>query len=235
MSYRKVGTMRTPVKLSPLITEHDEEGNVASIILLCDPVATQQCIIPDEGDVAGEWSIMFSVNDDSALYPAKFWMSENYQEMAGLNNLQGIFTIDDWLYQIAEEDRENMKKHMLSLMTTNDSSSMITYKMNTGDNDMKRVFSMATAIVDERNGNLHVKAVDWFIPDKQEYNTRYLFEASSQLNNQLLAIQGWTDLMAFNSSDLYDMKEYVERISNSVNRAAEKTHDIILHISGNPK
>lgn len=157
-----------PVKMLPLIIEHGEDGNVASVILLCDPVSSPGFIIPDEGEVAGEWSIMFSVNHDGTIYPAKFWMSENYKQIAGLDDLHKTFTIDDWIHQIAEEDQKKMKKHMLSLMNTNDSSSMITYKLNTGDEDYKRVFSMATALVDELNGNLHVKAVDWFIPEKEK-------------------------------------------------------------------
>ncbi|MFW5771250.1 MAG: hypothetical protein ACOCX9_07415 [Spirochaetota bacterium] len=154
-----------PVTMTPLIFEHGVDGNLASVILLCEPVATPGFVISDDNEVAGEWSIMFSVDDEGTIYPVKFWLSKKYQEMAGLDHLQKTITIEDWLQLIAKEDRKKMKCHMLPLMAIDNSPGMITYEMNNRDSDSKRVFSMATAIVDERHGNIHVKAVDWFYLD----------------------------------------------------------------------
>ncbi len=127
-------------------------------------------VIPDDSEVAGEWSIMFSVDDEGTIYPVKFWLSEKYRKMAGLDHLQKNITIDDWLQLIAKEDQEKMKCHMLPLTTIDNTPGMITYKLTNSDSDSNRVFSITTAIVDERHGNIHVKAVDWFIPELYSSN-----------------------------------------------------------------
>jgi len=132
-----------------------------SDILFCKPIIIHNESTSKPEQIAGTWSIKFTLDSNGNLFPEKFWLSEKYLESTGLHHTQGILSLDNWLECIVDEDKAKMKKHMFPLQSTDTLPAALIYSVSTDGNNVKHFFSIASSIIDDLNGSLHVKGVDW--------------------------------------------------------------------------
>ncbi len=137
-------------------------------IQLREPIIIHNEYTSKSEQIAGTWSIKFSLDSNGNFFPEKFWLSEKYLESTGLHHTEGILSLDNWLECIVDEDRTKMKKHMLSIQSTDTLPAALIYSVRTDDNSEKHFFSVASSIIDDANGSLHVRAVDWELNHDEE-------------------------------------------------------------------
>ncbi len=132
-----------------------------SDIQLCEPIIIHNEYTSEPEQIAGTWSIKFSIDSNNDLFPEKFWLSDKYLESTGLRHTPGILSLDNWLECIVDEDKAKMRKHMLSIQSTDTLPATLIYSVNTDGNSVKHFFSIASSIIDDANGSLHLRGVDW--------------------------------------------------------------------------